>query len=117
MRRFIAILLILISLVFSSGCLFVYNGDKVIRKNEVKRSVQFESEEASRIFYEKFKANLCSCQNRDSSHESVVIPFIMATNTNTKLSEAGCYNDALTACDIDSNNTITMAEVQFYSQR
>ncbi|OQA00967.1 MAG: hypothetical protein BWY71_00546 [Planctomycetes bacterium ADurb.Bin412] len=113
MWRAIAVSLFLFS--WSGGCLFVYNGDKVVRKNEPKRQVQFESAEASQLFHNKFNASLCSCQNRDEEHESVVIPFIMATNTSTKLSESACYNDALTLCDNNKDNCISLAEAQTYA--
>ena len=116
MWRFTIPSMLFLSLIFSSGCLFIYNGDKIIRKSEMKRSVQFESEEAALIFHEKYKATLCSCQNKDSEHESIVIPFIMATNTKTKLSESACYNDAIRICDLDNDNTISLVEAKTYSQ-
>ncbi len=99
----------------SAGCLFVYTGDKVIRKNEAKRQVQFETAEASQLFHNKYHASLCSCQSQDQEHEVVVIPFIMATNTSTKLSESACYNDALTLCDSNNDNCISLAEAQTYA--
>ena len=62
MWRAIAVSLFLFS--WSGGCLFVYNGDKVVRKNESKRQVQFETEEASQLFHNKYNANLCSAETR-----------------------------------------------------
>jgi len=100
-----------------SGCLVMYDGKKVLRRNEARDKVEFESEEAAQLFQEKFEQEKCACMNRSRGRESMVIPVIAAVNVKTKLSENACYNDAVRACDSDGDECITEAEARVYHQR
>ena len=102
--------------IYCSGCLVVYNGTKVLRKNEKRKVVEFESEQASQLFHEKLNKKLCSCTDRTMESEQLIIPFIVATNTSMKLSENACYNDALQMCDSNGDDFISESEAKIYSQ-
>jgi hypothetical protein len=109
-----AVVLALCAALPCGGCLYVHNFDEVVRDQEPKRTVAFESEAAARLF--------CAAVERqrkasyDDQEEFVWIPFITWISKSRRLSEAAFYNDQLVVCDTDGDGVITDAEAASYDQ-
>lgn len=98
------------------GCLVTTHVDKVVREDEPRQAVQFESDDGMMQFHNA--VNRRSEQGaRDRGRSSVNIPFIVSANTRKVLSRSAFFNDQVRLADIDANGTLSDAEVWAYDGR
>lgn len=93
----------------SSGCLVMHERKRVIREDESRNSVQFESADAAAKFHQV--ASNDRSRKHDGSSASLAIPFLVGISSSTVLSQNAFFNDQVVACDTDNNGLITEAEV------
>lgn len=111
--RTCATLLLPAVLLCSAGCLMVRTHDEVLRRDESKRPVQFQSGFAQRTFTQK--ALSADERNRSAESSSLGVPFLFLYRKRTLRSEAAFFNDQLALCDADGDGFITDDEVMAFS--
>jgi hypothetical protein len=97
------------------GCLFVRHTTRVVRKDEVRQPVRFESEQAQYLF-EGGISDVKPLQGMRNP-EIVAVPLLLLYARTDVLSDAAFYNDQLLACDTDGNRSITLDEALAYRAR
>ena len=111
-KMFQLFLLLALATLFCPGCLVVHCKKEYLRRDESVKRVEFESEEAGRLFHKQRKRNRCRTQ---AGNESLVIPFIIVYNKQTELSSNARYNNEIDKCDSNSDGMITLSEARIYS--
>ncbi len=111
-KMFRLFLLLALAILFCPGCLIMQNKKEYLRRDESVKRVEFESEEAGRLFHKQRKRNRCRTQ---AGNESLVIPFIIVYNKQTELSSNARYNNEIDKCDSNGNGMITLEEARIYS--
>jgi hypothetical protein len=98
-----------------SGCLVTHVNRSIVRANEPRRDMQFESPFAQRTFNQlAFNEKR---RNDSVSARMVAIPFLtMHVHTATP-SENAFYNDQIAVCDTDGDGFITDSEAMSYHER
>jgi hypothetical protein len=105
-------LLLTLAILFCPGCLLVQDKKEYLRRDESVKKIEFESEEAGRLFHKQRKRNRCRTQ---AGRESLVIPFIIVYHKKTELSSNARYNDEIEKCDSNGDGMITLSEARIYS--
>ena len=111
-KMFRLFLLLALALLFCPGCLVVHCKKEYLRRDEPVKKIEFESEEAGRLFHKQRKRNRCRTQ---AGHKALIIPFIVVYNKETELSSNACYNDEIDKCDSNGDAMITLSEARIYS--
>lgn len=101
----------LAGLVLLPGCLTLYSKTEVIRGDEARRPVRFESPQAADAFQEAVKK-----QNASVGGTHVGVPFITLIAKDKQLSESAVWNDAVAKCDTDQDGLITYIEAAIFSK-
>ena len=99
----------------SAGCLFSSTGERIVRPDEGRRTVAFESEQAMIDFQSAARLRDTYGARRQGEHQ-VAIPFILLVDETRVLSESAFYNDQIAAADLDGDGTLTDAEVRAYCE-
>ena len=109
-RRITTIVLLLIS---SNGCLVLRSRNHVIRENEARRVMRFQSVGAQR----QFQAHSLDAKARrkTGSRRFFAIPFVVFNNESSVLSENAYYNDEAARCDTNGDGLLSDFEVAEYS--
>lgn len=112
-RRRIEFLLSVILLGSCSGCLFAHNSTNVVRSDELRRSVRFESPVAR----EAFSARAFNDKVREKATQSkfFAIPFLFWYSRTDTLSDNAFYNDQVAACDANHDGVISVEEALAYN--
>jgi hypothetical protein len=95
----------------STGCLTLFSKVDVVRSEELRKPIAFESPEAA----EKFTSACKKCDPEISSTQFAV-PFVTLYNRHKKLSESAQFNDAVSRCDTDQNGIITLCEAEIFAR-
>ena len=111
-----AILLLPVAAVLSSGCLVTTHEDKVIREDEPRQAVQFETDEGMMQFHSAVNRRSDSGA-RERGRSSFNIPFIVSANTRKVLARSAFFNDQVRIADINGDGKLTDAEVWAYDGR
>ena len=101
-------------LLLNSGCLFIHHKTEVMRKDEPKVIVAFESDKASCMFHAKYHRILENREEMGLKADAVIIPFITSISKISVLSSNALYNDAVKVCDSDGDHVITEAEAEMF---
>jgi hypothetical protein len=108
--RATVLLLSLLPLAASSGCVTLYSKTEVIRAEEPQMPVRFETAKASRLFHEELA--------RRSNHAdgtTVGIPFVTFYTKERVLAESAFFNEQVRKCDTDQDGVITEREAMVYA--
>jgi len=97
----------------SSGCLLNRTNRKVVRQDEARQGVQFESNLAQSAFTQA--ATDESKREAEGDSSGIYIPFLLAWGDETVLSPAAYYNDQIMLCDANGDGLITEAEAWAYN--
>lgn len=97
-------------LVSTSGCLTIFSKTEVIRGEEPRRPIRFESLEAAEVFN---KATKDKSANLGGTH--LGIPFITLYSKDRQLSDSAHFNDCVLRCDTDQDGTITLVEAKMFA--
>lgn len=97
------------------GCLFVRHSTNVVRQDEQRRPVQFESESAKNIF--QAGVVKMSDHKEGSNPHVVAIPFLCWYSRVDVPSDNAVYNDQVAACDSNGDGLIATSEAQLFGER
>lgn len=98
-----------------SGCLVSHSRKKIVREDEIRRDVVFQSPESA----EKFNALASddSMRNAEGSSSNFGIPFLVGFSHASVPSQNAYYNDQISKCDTDGDGFLSDAEVQAFVKR
>ena len=106
-------LLLLATLLLSGGCTF-YSQTHIVRGEEARLAVTFETEEAARLFQET--AKLREYSNKPARRSRTGIPLVNFYVENEQLGSDAFYNDQIHICDTNKDLAITEAEARIYRE-
>lgn len=96
------------------GCLITTHRDHVVRKDEPRRQVNFESDQGLVDFHNAVhRRGVGGARERGSS--SFNLPFIISANERNVLSWPAFFNDQIRLADFDGDGVISDAEVAAYA--
>jgi hypothetical protein len=104
------------AVLLTAGCLVTTHEDKVIREDEPREAVVFESDEGMMQFHAAVNRR-SDGGARDRGRSSFNIPFIVSANTRKVLSRTAFFNDQMRLADINADGTLSDAEVWAYDGR
>jgi hypothetical protein len=93
------------------GCLTLFSKTEVVRGEEPRRPVRFESTQAAEEFQRAVKDKSSSL---GGTHMG--IPFITLYSRDRQLSDSAHFNDCVLRCDTDQDGTITLAEARVFAK-
>ena len=96
-----------------SGCLITRHSTNVIRQDESRRQVQFESLAAQQAF--SARAFDGEAREKAAKTNFFAIPFLLWWSKTNVLSEGAYYNDQVAACDADADGVISVQEALAYN--
>lgn len=99
------------SLAVLPGCLTLYSKTEVVRSEELRRPVTFESVEAAETFYNAMKDKSGCLGGTEIS-----IPLITLYSRQRELSDSALFNDCVYRCDTNQDGVITMVEAKIFAQ-
>jgi hypothetical protein len=106
-------LLLLATLLLAGGCTF-YSQTRIIRGEEARIAVTFETEEAARLFQET--AKLREYSNKPVRRSRTGLPLVNFYVENEQLGSDAFYNDQVAICDTDKSLSITESEARIYRE-
>lgn len=96
------------------GCLITHHSTKVIRRDEARRPVRFESDAA----LQAFNARAAEQKAAETNQARVLaIPFLLWWSRLDAKSDSAHFNDETSACDADGDGLITEAEALAYNPK
>ena len=110
MRRITTVLAACGLIGLPSGCITLFSKTDVVRSEEARRAVSFESPAVAETFHEAMKK-----QTGTVGGAYVGVPFVTLYSRQKTLSETAIFNDAVARCDGDQNGVITQAEAEIYA--
>jgi len=102
--------------VLMAGCLVVTHQDRVIREDEPRVAVEFESHDGMVQFY-RTVSRRSDNGARERGRTSFNIPFIVSANTRKVLARSAFFNDQVRIADINGDGTLSDTEVWAYGGR
>jgi hypothetical protein len=105
--------LIIVVVLGCSGCLLNHSQKRVIREDERRMHVHFESPSAAESFNKV--ANSEDMRKANGSSSSFGIPFVVGLSHEAVPSQNAFYNDQVTRCDANSDGFISNEEAQSFS--
>ncbi len=106
----------LAGLVSFSGCLVTHHVTHIVRENEPRREVQFESVQVRQAFDARV-ADLKDKGDKPRKERYFAIPFLLSWSREDVLADNAWYNDQLAACDTNGDSRITLDEAWVYNPR
>ena len=113
MNHWMRLLLALLSCLLLGGCLVTTSGTRVIRKDEQRQSVAFESDQGLLDFNTALRQR-DSAGARHRGRSSFNIPFIISANSRHVLGRSAYFNDQVRIADVDADGVLSDAEVFAY---
>ena len=97
----------------SGGCLISHSKHRVVRQDEIRQHVTYESQYAQQTFLQR--ATDDAARERNGSEHSFAVPFLIGLSYTSELSENAYYNDQLMTCDANSDGVISNAEASAFA--
>jgi hypothetical protein len=94
-----------------TGCLTVFSKTEVIRSDEHRPSVQFESAKTAAVFYDEMDR-----RSRVVGGACLGVPFITIYAKETVVSENAFFGDQVRECDTNHDGLITELEARIYAR-
>ncbi len=91
------------------GCITLFSQTDVIRGDETRRAVRYESPKAASAFHRGMAK-----QEARVGGTYFGVPFVTVYNRDKVLSENARFNEAVARCDTDQDGHITEAESVIY---
>lgn len=115
--RLITITAVLVpAAILASGCLVTTHEVKLVREDEPRQAVAFESDEGMTQFHAAVNRR-SDRGGRERGRSSFNIPFIVSANSRKVLSRTAFFNDQVVLADINADGTLSDAEVWAYDGR
>lgn len=102
----------LLALAACPGCLTLFSKVEVIRGDEQRIPVRFETTKAARLFYDK-----CAGCDKKVGGTCFGVPFITFFSNQTTVSDNAVFNDQLRICDTDQDGFVTEHEALIYTKQ
>lgn len=99
-----------------SGCLIMSDKDEIVGANEPRVPISFESDAGFVSFHDAVRRHDTS-SNRDLGESTLAIPFILASDTDRRLSYNAYYNRQVQMADVDQDGVLSDLEVRAYAGR
>ena len=93
------------------GCLTLFSKTDVVRAEEGRRPVKFESAVAAETFHKALKD-----YDGNLGGTCFGVPFVTLYHRQKTLSESARFNDAVARCDTDQDGTITQHEADIFAK-
>lgn len=100
------------ALVVPTGCLTLYSKTEVVRAEEPRRPVRFETPEAAASFQTSLNK-----QTGKVGSTYLGVPFVTLYSASKELSESARWNEAVACCDADQDGVITAPETAAFALR
>jgi len=101
------------SAILVSGCI---TSRETVRKEPERLKVDFENEEASRVFHEVLN-RMPYAHGRHESETKVHIPVVLSVSRKVVVSENVAFNKAVRRCDANRDGMITVHEAHVFAER
>jgi hypothetical protein len=98
-----------------SGCLITHHSTNVVRQDEPRRPVQFESSAAQQAF--SARAFDEEAREKAAKTSFFAVPFLLWWSKTNVLSEGAYFNDQVAACDADGDGVISVQEALAYNPK
>ena len=108
--------LVLAAAPLSAGCLCIAEKERVVRANEPRVIVDFESEEGL-IAFQSSVISRDTLRSRRQGSSDVLIPFLLNVETSSVLSDTAYYNDQVAMADVNRDGVLSDAEVSGFTGR
>ena len=105
------VILIVVVVPLLHGCV-LFSKTEVVHPNAVERPVLFESQDAEDVFREAVRK-----QSGEVDRTQVGSDLLTVYDGKKQLSEAARFNRAVSACDINHDGSITLAEAVRFAER
>jgi hypothetical protein len=110
--RLFSVLTAVVGMTSLSGCLTVFSKTEVIRSEEQRPAVQFESSKAASVFYEELDR-----RSHTVGGSYFGIPFITLYAKETVVSDNAFFADQVRECDTNHDGLITELEARIYARK
>ena len=114
MKNALAMLALAAAALPLSGCLIMSDNERVVGANDTRQTVEFASEEGFVTFYNAVRRNNTR-GNRDLGESSLAIPFLLASNTERRLSYNAYHNNQIQIADVNGDGLLSDLEVRAYA--
>jgi hypothetical protein len=94
------------------GCITIFSKTEVLRGDEQRAPIRFESAKAATEFQGQLQVRQ---QNNQVSYSHVSVPFITLFERTRTLSDSAFFNEQVHRCDTDQNGLITEQEALVYA--
>jgi hypothetical protein len=95
------------------GCLTLFSKTDVVRAEETRRPVRFESAAAAETFHQALKDD---ADDGSLGGACFGVPFVTLYARHKKLAENARFNDAVSRCDTDQDGLITQHEADIFAK-
>lgn len=93
------------------GCLTLFSKTEVVRGEEPRRPIRFESQQAAEEFNRAVK-----WKSKSMGGTHMGVPFITLYSKDRQLSESAHFNDCVLRCDTDQDGVISLVEAKIFEQ-
>ncbi len=101
------------SAVLAAGCLITTSGTRLVRKNEQRQPIEFESE-AGLIEFNNAVQRRGTAGARNRGRSSFNLPFLVSADRRHVLSWPAYFNDQVQLADVNADGLLSDAEVTAY---
>jgi hypothetical protein len=109
--RFAAAAFAVASLALLPGCLTLFSKTEVVRGEEPRRPIRFDSPGAAEEFQKAVKDKSAAL---GGTHMG--IPFVTFYSKQRQLSDSAHFNDCVLRCDTDQDGVVTLAEARVFAK-
>lgn len=99
------------SLALLPGCLTLFSKTEVVRGEEPRRPIRFESQQSAEEFNQATKD-----KSAGLGGTRLGVPFVTLYAKSRQLSDSAHFNDCVTRCDTDQDGVITLVEARVFSK-
>ena len=93
------------------GCLTLFSKTEVVRGEESRRPIRFESQQAAEQFNEAVR-----WKSKQLGGTHLGVPFVTLYSRDRQLSDSAHFNDCVARCDTDQDGVITLAEAKIFAK-
>jgi hypothetical protein len=111
LARVLAAALAAASLALLPGCLTLFSKTEVVRGEESRRPIRFESQQAAEQFNDAVR-----WKSKGLGGTHLGVPFVTLYSRDRQLSDSAHFNDCVARCDTDQDGVITLVEAKVFEK-